>query len=298
MAVNPAVMTLWSSRFLDNLDKLFTYDKMSNRNYEGELKGKGDVLKIFSVARPTVAAYAVGTDITWGRQRPTPQNLNIDQDDYWAEKVDKLEDRLASIPFFTALINGGRYQFANKWDQFLAALMFNGKASANALTGQIVGTGAGDKKAYDLLVDMRVQLGTQNLPDGAKLGVVVPWWFYGMLEKDNRFTGYGTDKNRATLRGEPLGEVQEMQVYRSTNVPTSATTTSTPTVASLVTDIYAIIAAWDGATTAAWHIADNAVEVVEQFENNFDKGVRSRFAYGATVTHPEGIVTCNVTQGS
>lgn len=69
-----------------------------------------------------------------------------------------------------------------------------------------------------MLVDLGTELTEKNVP---LLGrwVVVPPFYHGLLQKDSRFVGNGTDVNMAILQGGHIGAAAGFQIYVSNNVP-------------------------------------------------------------------------------
>ena len=101
-------------------------------------------------------------------------------------------------------------------DSLLAGIMVAGAAGAiGSDESPFVPT---KDDAYDLLVDLGTELTEKNVP---LLGrwVVVPPFYHGLLQKDSRFVGNGTDVNMAILQGGHIGAAAGFQIYVSNNVP-------------------------------------------------------------------------------
>lgn len=293
MSVNPAVVELFSSQVLANLNKSMHFREGTNQNYEGEIKGKGSMLRILSVPRPTRNSTTIGS-LTYERLRPTAQALVLDQDVNWAIQEDELEQRLQSIPLMEELARNGAYQLGDGVDQFISLMM--ARQAGSSLPGAQVGNGAGDDKAYDQLVKLSTQLNIYLVPEDGR-HVYVPFWFMQMLRLDPRFTGFGTSDSRMTIRGQVVDMCEGFMVHMTPNVPGATDTAIMAQTATSGT----IIACWKGATTFAEHIpAEGLVQVFSssQNPNNFDNLMRARHVFGGAVVHPDGITKMVVTQGS
>lgn len=294
MAVNPAVQTLFAARVLENLDPSHVWAEACNTNYEGEIKSKGDVLKIFSVGRPTASDYTVGGTLTYERIRPTNQVLTIDQDVSWQIAEDNLEAMLSKIDTFKELADNGAWSLVDGSDQFLAF-----KMAANAavsLTAAQVGNGASDDKAYDVIENLRTGIKESSGIVPNDLHIFVPFWFMNKLVLDNRLTGFGTEGSRKTMRGERILELGGMTIHETANALDSA-----GTAVDIDGPTNTIVAAAKRATTWGRHIPEEGmVQFLDSNINpdNFDKRMRARYVYGATVVYPQLIAKIVCTKGS
>ena len=65
MTIEGFIGTVWSARLLENLQKSLVYGQngVINRDYEGELAGKGSTVKITSIGDITIGDYTKDTDI-------------------------------------------------------------------------------------------------------------------------------------------------------------------------------------------------------------------------------------------
>ena len=121
--------------------------------------------------------------------------------------------------------------------------------------------------AYDFLVDLGVKLTEANVPTVGRW-VVVPAWYHGLLLKDERFVGNGTDYNKAVLEGGEVGKAAGFTVYVSNNVPNTAKTK------------YKIIGGTDEAGSYAEQILSTEAY---RPEKRFSDAVKGLHVYGAKV---------------
>ena len=166
-------------------------------------------------------------------------------------------------------------------DLFIGTTMQGAVGSANTVTAATVGTGAGEKSAYDKLVEMDLLLSENNTPEEGRFAFI-PFWYEAMLRLDERFISFGTEKNRGNLRGTPVGEVSNLMLYRSNNVPRDVAE-------------YSIIAGYPGATTYAEQISKT---VAYEQEKRFDDAVKWLLVYGAKVTRTGNLVRFDATRGT
>ena len=103
-------------------------------------------------------------------------------------------------------------------DAFAANLLAINVHADNAIGTNDVPIVPTKADAYDYLVDLNTKLTEANV---VKMGrwVVIPAFYHGLLLKDDRFVGNGTDYNQAILEGGEVGKAAGFTVYVSNNVP-------------------------------------------------------------------------------
>ena len=72
-------------------------------------------------------------------------------------------------------------------------------------------------------MDLGTDLTEKDVPTEGRW-VVVPAWYHGLLLKDNRFVGNGTDYNKALIEGGEVGVAAGFKVWLSNNVPNTSGT--------------------------------------------------------------------------
>lgn len=97
MAISTFIPALWSARLLAHLDKNLVLGNLVNRDYEGEIKNLGDRVKINQIADVTIKDYKKGTDLVYDDTDGTPTELVIDQQKYFALKVNDVDAAQANI---------------------------------------------------------------------------------------------------------------------------------------------------------------------------------------------------------
>lgn len=280
MTIDNFIPSVWSARLLKNWNDAHVFPKTCNRDWEGEIKNVGDSVKINSIGRITIGTYAKNTDIA------DPEVLDdsalwlvVDQGNYFNFAVDDVDKYQQKPKLMDAAMEEAAWGLADTVDNFIATTISAGVATANVIPAKAIGISAADDDAYELLVDMDVKLTEANAPPGGRWAVVPPW-FEGVLRKDQRFVGFGTDANIKRLKGTPIGEAANFTVYKSNNVPLSGST-------------YTILAGVTASTAFAQQI-----DKTEAFrpEKRFSDAVKGLLVYGAKVLRPYGLVKCEVTQ--
>ncbi len=284
MALDNFIPQIWAGRLLANLHKAHVYanEAVINRDYEGDIKGHGDVVKINSIGPVTLSDYTKNTD------HATPETLTdaqrallIDQAKMFNFLVDDIDQAQQDPKVMGEAMREAAYAVRNATDQFVAALHTGiGLTSGSDGSPTSIATAA---SAYDNLVDLGVLLDENDVPMEGRF-VIIPPWYEGRMLKDERFVSFGTDANRNALTngGGAIGSAAGFTVYKSNNVPATSGTK------------YKVIAG----VKAGWSFAEQIVSV-EGFrpERRFADAVKGLHVYGAKVVRPNCLVvsTCNKT---
>ncbi len=92
MSTNTFIPIVWSARLLDTLVKAHVYGALVNRDYEGEIKEKGNTVKINTIGEITIGDYEKDDDIAAAEKvTGTDQSLVIDQGKYFNFQIDDVD---------------------------------------------------------------------------------------------------------------------------------------------------------------------------------------------------------------
>ena len=281
MSVSNFIPTLWSARLLNHLDKAHVYAGLVNRDYEGEIKNFGDTVKINQIGNVTIKTYTPGNDIAAPDDLSGDQiTLKIDQAKYFNFAIDDVDHAQVNPKLMDEAMQRAAYGMNDVTDAYLAGLMavgaHNNGANLGDNTTPLVPTAS---TAYDMLVDLATDLTEKNVPTVGRW-VVIPAWYHGLLLKDQRFVGSGTDFNKALLEGGEVGMAAGFKVFLSNNVPNTSGAK------------YKII----GGTNAGATFAEQITKT-EAFrpEKRFSDAVKGLHVYGAKVTQKDAlsVITAN-----
>lgn len=294
-AFNP---TIWTAGFLANLNRQHVFADVMNRDYQGDIRTIGDTVKISSIGRITVKNYTrnagagntAASPTIAGIDRPeilaaSSMFLTIDQAKYFNFEIDDVDAYQQKPKLMDKAMKEAAYAMTDAVDLFCNTTLQNGVDTANQLVARTIGTSAGSDDAYETLVDLAIKLAEADVT-GDKW-VVVPPWFYGMLQKDQRFTGYGTSENRATLANGKVGNAAGFEIMQSNNI--SGTTAGTLAVSG---GAYTIIAGVKDAATYA-----EQIDKIEAFrpQDGFNDAMKGLHIFGAKVTRPYALASIAVT---
>lgn len=269
MSVANFIPTLWSARLLAHLDKAHVYAALVNRDYEGEIKNYGDTVKVNQIGDVTIKNYVKGQDIDDPEELGgDQQELKIDQAKYFNFSIDDVDNAQTNPKLMDEAMQRAAYGMNDTTDGFLANLMAVGAINNGDNLGSddvpLVPTA---ETAYDMLVDLGTDLTEKNVPTMGRW-VVVPAWFHGLLLKDKRFVGNGTDYNKALIEGGEVGVAAGFKVNLSNNVPNTLGAK------------YKIIAGTNAAASFAEQILKTEAY---RPEKRFSDAVKGLHVYGAKV---------------
>lgn len=279
MAIDNFIPQIWSARVEAQIKAALVYGQPAivNRNYEGEIKGPGDTVRINTIGSVSVGRYTRYTDISAAEQIwDVSQVLTIDQEMYFNFKVDDVDRLQAMGNVMDAALAEASYALAFEADKYLANLMTTNVATKNVIgsiaSPKAVGFDSGDTNPYNLLVDLSVKLNESNVPMQGRW-VVVPPWFHGQLLKDERFVSFGTGENTTRLLNGTVGQAAGFTIMISNTVPREADGSA-----------YRILCGNNTATTFAEQI--NKVEAY-RIQQQFGDAVKGLHIYGAKVLRPD-----------
>ena len=281
MALSNFIPTVWSARILAALATALVYGQTGivNRDYEGEIRDKGDAVKINSVGDVTVKDYDKDTALEDPEKlNDASQMLRIDQGKYFNFSVDDIDAVQANANVMTEAQRRAAYRLRDKADQFIAA-SHTLVPTANLLgsVGSPVTPTA--TTAYEKLVDLSVLLDEADIPSEGRFCVVPPW-FHGLLLKDDRFVKVGSGQSDAVLRNGMVGDAAGFAILKSNNVPNTSGT------------LYKVIAGH----SMAYSFAEQIVKVeAYRPEKAFSDAVKGLHVYGGKLVRPSAwaVLTAN-----
>lgn len=270
------IPTIWSARLLANLDKSLVGLQMVNRDYEGEITGYGDTVKINQLGNITVKDYD-GSDIDDPEEiNSKQQTLDIDKAKYFNFAVKDVDKVQSNVDLLDGSMERAAYSLADVIDQDIFETMATD-------AGIKVGTASKAQEvfkdtAYDLLVDLGVKLDEKNVPKAGRK-IVLPPWYVGLLSKDARFTRDMNILANGVVEGATVGR---FQILESNNLKASGQAVHVP-------------AGSDIATSFA-----NQIVETEAYrpEKNFSDAVKGLSVWGRKVVQADALADFIVKPGT
>lgn len=138
---------------------------VTNSEYFGEIASQGDTVRIIKEPEISVSEYARGTQIQPQDLDDEDFSLVIDKSNYFAFKIDDIEEAHSHVNFMDMATNRAAYRLADQYDQEVLGYLSGYKQSelhenADTVNDQVNGTKAIDTADNDeLLSSMKLQKG-------------------------------------------------------------------------------------------------------------------------------------------
>jgi hypothetical protein len=138
---------------------------ITNSDYFGEISAQGDTVRIIKEPEISVSSYARGTQIQAQDLDDEDFSLVVDKANYFAFKVDDIEEAHSHVNFMDLATDRAAYRLADQHDQEVLGYLSGYKQSAlhgnaDAVNDQVNGTKAIDTAGSDeLLSSMKLKKG-------------------------------------------------------------------------------------------------------------------------------------------
>jgi hypothetical protein len=285
MSLDNFIPELWSTNVISALDKIHVFADLANRNYEGQIMGGGDKVKINQIGPITVSDYVKNsTSISYQTLQDAALWLEIDQAKYFAFNVDDVDAAQMNMSIVLEASRKAAVSMNEAVDSFIAGLYTQAGVTSGLgttavpLTITAKKTAGGNIDALELLGTITQKLDEANAPNDARW-IVLPPWLIQKLTLAEVFTISQT--NMDALTNGRVIRAQGFDIRMSNNL--SKTT---------VTTVNRVLA---GAGTLAISYAEqlNKVEGIKR-EGSFGEGIRGLHLYGAKVVQPDALACATV----
>ena len=123
MAITNFIPTIWSENLYTQLDKKYIAVSNCNRDFEGDIKNKGSVVKICGVGDITISDYTKNTDMSDAQSlSETVQELAIDQAKYFNFQIDDIDRAQSSPKLMNAAMKIAANALADEADKYIYSL--------------------------------------------------------------------------------------------------------------------------------------------------------------------------------
>jgi len=205
---------IWSREVKRAVESNLTMARLVLRDFEGDIKQKGDTVHIVDISNLSVGDKSASTIVTYETITEDKTSISINKHKYAAFKLEDIVAAQSNTNLLTEYSNKVGYALAKQIDTDLLALYVN--------LGQSVGS---DNTAItdDTFVAAIAYLDMADAPETDRSAVFVASEKANFLLQDNfiRYdaTGIGGQQN-PIIRGQ-FGELYGVKVYFTTNVTTT-----------------------------------------------------------------------------
>ena len=187
----------------------------ANRKYEGEIKAKGDTVRVKTFPRINFSSgTTAGADITASTYAVTSETMTADQIDQVRIEIADLQNIISDINDMTELAREISYSMNEIYERYVIGLAVAGALTANKLyEGWAVTVTAANIWGY--IEEMKVVLEENNAGESAALFVTPN--IASLIRQNSMFDGFreGLDVRRAGM----VGRISGMEVYKSNYIP-------------------------------------------------------------------------------
>lgn len=273
MAIKNFISTVWSENLYQALDKQYIAVSNCNRDYEGDIREKGNVVKICGVGDVSVSDYTKNTNMSDPESlSDSVRELVIDQAKYFNFQIDDI-DRAQSTPrLMEAAMKNAASALANAADAYVLNLY--GEAG-NTITNDAVT----EDNIINILIDARTKLFANNVSNPADIVFEVSPEVASLILKAKVMLS--TDNGNALENG-CIGSIGGCKIYVSNNICQ---------VEGMTTMAHKCIAR----TKRAIAFAEQLSEIdAYRPELRFADAVKGLHLYGAKVVYPSEMVLLNL----
>jgi len=215
MALAHFIPEIWSGRVLARLNKALVYKNVCTTEYEGEISGFGDVVKINEIGPVTINTYnstSTGA-LTVQNLTDAQKLLKIDQSKYYAFWMDAQDGAQIKPKLVREGLEEAAFGLANNIDTYISRLY----ADAGLAVGGTSGTGV-DVSSTNVLKYLSLAQQKLDETNTPKMGrwIVVPPWFAQKMTLSN--IALNTDNSKTLNSGYIGTSMYGFDVYVSNNV--------------------------------------------------------------------------------
>ena len=274
MAIYNFVPTVWSENLYQELDKQYVAVSNCNRDYEGDIKERGNIVRICGIEPVEVHDYIKNANMASpSALADNYRDLIIENAKYFNFQVDDI-DRVQSSPKMMALaMKNAAAALADSADRYIYSL-------CDDATDCINESNVSEENIVDILINARTKLMTKNVSNASDIVIEVTPEIAGMILKAK--VALSTDNGEALENG-CLGSIGGCKIFVSNNL----TKTNSGTGA-----LHKCLARTKRAIAFAEQLSE--VEAYRP-ELRFSDAVKGLHLYGAKVVYPDEIVPLNLT---
>lgn len=273
MAIKNFIPTVWSENLYQELDKKYIAVANCNREYEGEIRERGNTVRICGINDVTVSEYTKNANMSApAALSDTVRDLVIDQAKYFNFQIDDIDRAQSSPKLMEAAMKNAANALANDADSYVFSLH---SQAGKTLTSEAVTT----ENIIDILIDARTALFEGNVSDPGDIVIEVSPEIAGLILKAK--VHLSTD-NTDSLEAGCIGSIGGCKIFVSNNIVK--------------------VEGESGYTHKCFARTKRAIAFAEQLseidayrpELRFADAVKGLHLYGAKVVYPKEMVLLNL----
>jgi hypothetical protein len=299
---------IWSGKLVEKFYASTVLAAISNTDYEGEIKNKGDRVKIRTKHTITIRNYSADELLPLDRPSGGTVELFIGNGKFFSLILDDVMEIQSDLNILSMWSDDAAQQLKIAVDTDVLDGIVNQMVAANRGTAAGVITGnvnlgvsgsplsvvardptAGEVEFLDVLMRMGQVLDEQNIPEVGRW-VVMPAWAGRMVKQSELRQAYLSGDSVSMLRNGRLGMIDRFTLYISNLLPNNSTDAT-----NFAPGEWPIYAGHAHGLTFASQISK--VETLRS-ELTFGQVLRGLQVYGYQVVDGKALVQAQVTPGS
>ena len=274
MAISNFIPTIWSENLYTQLDKQYIAAANCNREFEGDIKGKGSIVKICGVGSVNVRTYTKDTDMSEAQQlSDTAKEFSIDRAKYFNFQIDDVDRAQCSPKLMSAAMKNAASALANEADEYIFGLYEKSGSTVsakNSTPDNIIG----------YVIDAITKLRMENVSDPNDIVIEISPAVAALILKAK--INLAADGGE-TLETGCIGRIAGCKVFVSNNITNLATMETGDNYCCFVR------------TKRAIAFAEQLSEIeAYRPEKRFSDAVKGLHLYGAEVIYPKEFIILNV----
>ncbi|MBQ8141094.1 MAG: hypothetical protein IJ038_05300 [Clostridia bacterium] len=275
MAITNFIPTIWSENLYTQLDKQYIAVANSNREFEGDIKEKGAVVKICGVGSVAVSDYTKNTDMSTPQSlSDTVKELAVDQAKYFNFQIDDIDRAQCSPKLMDSAMKVAASALANEADAYVYSLY---SEAGNTVKLE----SANAENIINGIIRARTKLYENNVSDANDVVIEVSPAVAELILKAK--VSLATD-NTAALENGCIGSIGGCKIYVSNNICSDSASVSGTTFYKCMVR-----------TKRAIAFAEQLSEInAYRPEKRFADAVKGLYLYGAKVVYSGEIVLLDI----
>ena len=209
MAITNFIPTVWSENLYQELDKKYVAVANCNRDFEGEIREKGNTVRICGIGDVTVSDYTKNSNMNSPTSlSDTSRDLKIDQAKYFNFQIDYIDRAQASPKLMELAMKNAASALANDADRYIYSLFAQAGSTIQCSDANVY-------NILDLIIDARTKLLNNNVADPEDIVIEVTPDVAGLIMKAK--VVLATD-NSAVIEAGCIGSVGGCKIFVSNNV--------------------------------------------------------------------------------
>jgi hypothetical protein len=206
-------------------------EDITNTDYAGEIASYGDKVNVIKEPTVTVSAYARGQKLNIQDLADDEIELQIDQTNAFAFKVDDIEERQSHVNWQSLAASSGGYTLKDTYDEnildYMQANVHADRTYGSTGTPIDCGFSSGEVDPLNIMSRLQRLLDDNDVPEENRWFVAAPIFWEVIADSNSKLLPVEvTGDGKSPLRNGKVtnGLIRGFECYKTTNAPNSGST--------------------------------------------------------------------------